>query len=999
MKIHIRTKAALLGATLFGITLFLGATAPAATYTQTVNEFNPGNDWYGVIWSSGAAATGGNDYITGTLFGTNCGLRTVNVNSFTNMFFNGDHLILTNGGGLFMKHAGAMITANLILDGGMIVFRGGNGSGSSGVAGTLQVNPNPNNAGLLPSTSGAQFYNLGQDQTGGSARNILLSANLSGSGNLIVNMNTAAGTGGNNIVQVAGTNTAFSGNWTNSRSTLQIVSGSADPLGSGAVVLSTVDSALQFNSTNDLVINNPISGVGPLIKSNTNTVTVNADSHTGSTTISGGVLKIGASSSLTNSRLIAMAGGTLDVNLIGGLDMGSAGSQQMSNCNGNVTGNLTASTANTLNFALTPTTNDILNVTGSLTLNGNPTLSLTLSGFKTSGTYRLINYSGTIQGGGSFTLVPPAGSSESFLLDTNTPGQVNLTVVGSQQNLIWVGDGVANNWDTTTPNWTGDSNIFSLGCKVVFDDSGSATPDINVTGTSFFPNSMTVSNNSQSYTFYGSGISTSGSLIKRGTNDLVFINGGGNAFNGPITIQAGVLSIGNGLPLGGTLGTGTITNNGVLRVNMSQPAVAFNAPIRGSGSLEIMGGGAVVTIGGNGHNSYSGLTTIGNGCQLNIATSDALGSTSSGTIVGANGRLGVVSFVGSMTVAEPVTINGTGIDAPTGPFGALYVADPGNIVTWGGPVTVASDSTIRGVNNSRMNFSNTVIGNDVALNCTAGNPNVLGGSDTSTIIFFQNNLSLGSAGSLVVDGVGTVVLESNTNVWGNGTTIARGTLRVSGKLDGGTVTVDGGTNSATLSGAGTILGPVTTLANGILAPGNFSAIGTLTVSNTVTLSGTTEMELNRTSSPNSDRLVANSISFGGTLNVVNSGSALQANDTFILFSGPIDVTTFAVTNLPALSSPLSWDLSLLQSQGTIKVSSTVAPAPTNSLSHVDGTNFVFQTAPSQSGFSYVLQSTPALNPPIVWSDIRTNAGTGAPLNFTNPITPGAPRQFFRIQVR
>ena len=63
---------------------------------------------------------------------------------------------------------------------------------------------------------------------------------------------------------------------------------------------------------------------------------------------------------------------------------------------------------------------------GTLTLDGNPTLNLTLAGYKPSGTYRLINYTGTIQGGGSFNLVPPVGSSESFSIDTSVAGQVNL---------------------------------------------------------------------------------------------------------------------------------------------------------------------------------------------------------------------------------------------------------------------------------------------------------------------------------------------------------------------------------------------------------------------------------------------------------------------------------------------------------------------------------------------------------------------------------------------
>ncbi len=1000
MKINTRSVSITPAAALLGLMLFVSPPASAELFFLAVNQSGSG-DWTQPIWTNATtpipvAATSGNDYLAGTLAGVFGAVRTINTPS-TPQSFAGDHLILTNGGVLWLKNAGAACTANIILDGGQIIFHGSGGQGAQ-LGGTLQVNLNDNTLGGPGGTTGAAFYNLGQDQgNAADKRNILLQANVSGNGNLVVNMGVIT-SGSLNTVQISGTNTAFTGNWTNNQGTLEIASGSVNPLGSGAVIMNSVSSAfLSFNTTNNLALTNSIGGAGNVIKLNSNPVTLNGNlSYTGTTAISNGVLQIGASASMTDSTVITLAGGsaTLDVSAGGGLVLNTLNNQNM-NCNGTVIGNLTAATENTLAFNLTPGTNDILNITGTMTLNGAPSLTLTLSGFKPAGTYRLINYSGTIQGGGSLTLVPPAGSSQSFVLDVATPGQVNVIVSGVVQNLTWVGDGSQNNWDTTTANWSGGTGIFSTGDNVTFNDSGSESPGINFVA-NVAPSSIIVSNTAKQYTFgvlaapTQPGIVTAGGLTKKGANELVFATTGHN-ISGPIDIQAGTLTIGAGASAG-SLGTGSITNNGLLKVNMSGSAVAFNAPISGSGALEITGGGATVTIGGNGHNSYTGLTTIDDGCQLNIATSDALGTTASGTVVLANGRLGVASSVGTMTVAEAVTINGSGI---SGAPGALYVNTPGNNVTWAGPITVGSASTIRGVNNSRMNFSNTVMGSDVALNCTVGNP--ITPTETSTIIFFQNTLSLGTAGSLVVDGIGTVVLEGGTNVWGGGTTISRGTLRVSGKLDGGTVTVDGGANFATLDGSGTILGPVSVLANGTLAPGGNSTIGTLTVSNTVSLTGTTLMQLNTTNVQNADLLAANSMTFGGTLTVTNIGPALQGGDTFQLFSGTIG-STFAVINLPPLSAPLSWDTSLFQSQGIIKVASSVAPTPVITVPAVSGTNFTLQVAASQSGFNYVLQATPALAP-TAWASIQTNAGTGGTLNFTIPIAPGSPQRFFRIQAQ
>ena len=970
MKHHVLFKALCLSVIIVGA-LSGSELASAATIVQTVNQSGAdANGWASAIWGTPAAiANGANDYLTTNGFF----VRTPNNN--TPAAFVGISLTVSNGT-LYLKHNNGVANVNLTLNGGTITYHGGPGGSNSPIAGAIQVLTAP----VAPAST------ISSDQTGTANIPIWILSPISGTGNLTVNVLS------NGVVALLGTNSNFSGNWTNTSGTIVVGNGSLNALGSGLLSLNfSTSTFLRFDSTNNLVITNSIIGLGNVVKMNSNTVTLNGNvTYTGATTISNGVLQIGANSSLTNSSVISLAGGTVDASLIGGLALGSSG--QRMNCKGTVIGNLTASTTNTLNFNLTASTNDVLNVTGSLTLNGNPNLNLALNGFKPSGTYRLINYTGTIQGGGSFTLNPPSGSTETFALDTSTPGQVNLVVTGSSLNLTWVGDGSANLWDTNAANWSGSTNVYSVGANVTFNDSGSVAPDVTVASSSLFPSSMTVSNTSEQYIFDGSGgtagIVTAGTLTKMGTNALDFTSSGNN-FSGPIDIRAGILSIGIGGSFG-SLGTGPITNNGVLQVNMSGNGVALNAPISGSGSLQVMGGGAIVTIGATGHNSYSGPTTIGDGCQLNISASDALGSTGNGTVVLANGRLGVASFVGSMTVAEPITINGTGI---SGAPGALYVNSTGNNVTWAGPITIASASQIRAVNpNARMNFANVVSGTDVALECTAGN--IATTTDTNTVITFSNTLSLGNAGSLTADGLGIVALAGGTNVWGGGTTLNGAiTLLVNGVLDGGAVAVN---NSTTLGGNGTILGPVTV--DGILAPGN-SGIGTLTVSNSVVLNfdATNIMELNRGNVPNADQLSATSVTLGGVLTVVNVGADLQAGDTFQLFSGTLG-DAFAATNLPTLSSPLFWDTTNLNS-GTIVVRSTaVVPVPwTNSVVQAVGTNLTFQINPTTSGASYTLQSTPSLSPPVVWTNVQTVVGGGTPLIFTNPIASSATNQFFRTR--
>ncbi len=964
MKFNIRTQALLLGATLLGTILFTGTPAAAVNITNTVDEVSlTASNWNSSVWGTPAAVP-----LATTNYFINVGsIRTVATSAAQS--FNGATLTLLTGKILSLKHGPGVATVNLLTGGGgpsSITYAGGSSGATVPLGGTLTLN---------------NSVTIGQNQSGANTRDIWLLSTLSGvsTANLTVDMR------GSSLI-LFGTNTAFSGPWKILTGNVQIGNGAANALGTNSVTFTTVSTpvSLIFNSTNNFTVSNTISGPGSVIKQNNGTVTLaGANTFVGTVQVSGGVLQIGAGSSLATATNITLSGGTLDVGPVGGLSL--AANETMNGCNGTVISNLTAATGNILNFNLSTPTNDVLNVTGSLTLSGTPTLNLTLSSYKPSGTYRLINYTGSILGGGAFTLVPPGGGA-TYTLNTATPGQVNLVVVNPVYSLTWVGDGSANSWDSSSPNWTGAVTVYGDGDSVTFNDSGSATPNIAV-ATTVFPAAMTVNNTSKQYIFDGAGISCLGSLTKLGTNEVDFTSTTNN-FTGPVTISSGILSIGNGGNTGSLGSPSAITNNGVFQVNMTANTVVLNCSVTGSGSVVVTnsGGSGTSILQLSGTNSYTGPTTISDGTAINLLGSSGLGGSS--ITVLPNGRLGVSGYVGLMAVSNPIVVSGTGQALYPG---ALYANTAGNNVTWAGPVTLAGDTRFRVVNPGvRMNFSNTVIGTNINLQCTEGSS----ASDTATTMTFLKTLSLGSSGSLTEDGQGVLVLAGSTNVWGS-TTVNNGTLLVNGKLDGGTVTVN---SPATLGGTGTNLGPVV-VTGGTLAPGN-AGIGTLTLSSTVALdaSSVTLMEINRTNAQNADLLVASAIPFDGTLTVVNTGPDLQAGDTFNLFDGTIS-GVFTATNLPTLSSPsLSWDTSLLASQGIIKVANNTAPTPTITAPAVSGANFTLQVASSSSGFNYVLEATPALAP-TTWTGVQTNAGTGGTLNFSIPITPGNPQLFFRINVQ
>jgi outer membrane autotransporter protein len=135
------------------------------------------------------------------------------------------------------------------------------------------------------------------------------------------------------------------------------------------------------------------------------------------------------------------------------------------------------------------------------------------------------------------------------------------------------------------------------------------------------------------------------------------------------------------------------------------------------------------------------------------------------------------------------------------------------------------------------------------------------------------------------------------------------------------------------------------LGGATIYPGD--AIGTLTVQNNITLSGTLVMELNRTNSPVCDQLVSigGTITAGGTLTVSNLGPLLQAGDVFPIFDVPVN--GFTTVRLPSLPVNCVWKNSLAI-DGTIRVMTAVS---------TNATNITLQTASNVLTLSWPLDHT------------------------------------------
>ena len=237
--------------------------------------------------------------------------------------------------------------------------------------------------------------------------------------------------------------------------------------GPGAVTLT--NSANTFSGMTNLIDGTlAVNGAFP------GGVTLSASPTTGITTTLAGAGTLGGTVVNVSNTLIA-PGPTSAANSVGTLTLH----------------NLNTS-GGTINFDLSSSPssgNDLLNcndynsVHGDLSLSGSTTISINQingPGTLTSGSYRLINYTGSKTGSAAsnLTLVgTPTGSRKTYALDDSTAHQINLVVAGSAASLTWIGDGISNNWnvaDTSNHVWTGAApDAFYNLDNVTFNDTSS----------------------------------------------------------------------------------------------------------------------------------------------------------------------------------------------------------------------------------------------------------------------------------------------------------------------------------------------------------------------------------------------------------------------------------------------------------------------------------------------------------------------------------------------
>ncbi len=518
-------------------------------------------------------------------------------------------------------------------------------------------------------------------------------------------------------------------------------------------------------------------------------------------------------------------------------------------------------------------------------------------------------------------------------------------------------------------------------------------------------------------------ISGSGDIISSG-GATVTLSGNNENFLGGILVSAGTLKAGNVQALGPSSGTTTIASGATLDVNGNNvgqgteqfivsgsgvgdkgaiintgadvfPAVNFvtlkgNTTFGGTGRWDLRSPGGTA-----GDPSTASLSTEGNPYTLTKVGNNFVGLVSltvDPALTDIDVQAGTLDFEGSITsLGDPsktLTVRSNAIVSFWSTANALdknvVIQDTGSFNngngdnTFAGPITIQSGAARFNIAGTSLTIANVISGNG-GIRKLGNAPLVLASANT-----FKGDTTI-TAGRL--NPQNPAAMASSANI-----IIGAGGILDATSLGNSTFTLSSG---QTLSGSGAVDGSLVVPAGSTLLPG--TGLGTLTVSNSVTLSGTTIVDLDGSQNTN-DVLRSGTINFGGTLNLVGIGT-FSPGTSFKIFDAGTYTGSFA-TVTPSIPGPgLNWDTSALSTSGILKIGGTAQANPKIGAVSRSGNNVVVSGTGGVVGATYtVLSSTNIAQPVGTWTPVATNNfGAGGAFTLTIPVDPATQARFFVIR--
>ncbi len=140
-----------------------------------------------------------------------------------------------------------------------------------------------------------------------------------------------------------------------------------------------------------------------------------------------------------------------------------------------------------------------------------------------------------------------------------------------------------------------------------------------------------------------------------------------------------------------------------------------------------------------------------------------------------------------------------------------------------------------------------------------------------------------------------------------------------------------------------------------------------------------------------------SVQIGGTLAVVNIGSALAAGDAISLFEGGARTGAFATITPEKPGPGLAWDTSTLLADGNLRVASSVDPTSTNVMVQVFPQQVVLSWPSSHLGWTLQAQTnSPGVGLGSNWVDVPGSANV---TEMSMPIDSAKGSVFYRMILR
>ena len=602
------------------------------------------------------------------------------------------------------------------------------------------------------------------------------------------------------------------------------------------------------------------------------------------------------------------------------------------------------------------------------------TLQYLVDGTTPSATGPIVKFTPTLnaigRAGFNFTVEDAEGSqwTQQFAL--------LISAAAAPRDLVWIGDGITNAWNNTTSNWRtsgGAPAIFDVGDTALFDDRGSASPTINVSGTQTAGSVLVTG--TKNYMFSGATIASTGALTKAGSTTLTIANS---------------VSFANGTFLNGGE---TILNNG-----------------------GVIGGGAIKFTGGSTLRSNHGSNDVDT-LTLNPAIEVAAGAIGNITLSQRVNLKGALSGGGTFNIFSPSNLGTEGrvyLDgASSGCSGTVNLSGgataPGNA----GRISFRKNDggAFNGFGSARLNLSgidifttNNGVGNTYDIGQLSGDANArlrsnyVGGSTTwsigslNTSSTFAGVIMDGTAlTNLTKTGSGTLTL-SGANTYTGLTAVNGGKLFVSGSLGntavtllsgatlagngliGGTVTAQSG---STLAGIPSISGLTTLSSGGTVSPGNSPGErGVITTAGgfTITGSGTLVFDLSNSPSGNNDRVYVT----GGSGYLGGATNTFQVN----MADGVLGAGSYKLIDCAA-SVPLG-----VQNSNTSMVLQINAPSTTRQ-------TFGMQRTGSGTAGGYVRLNVTNDAGSLVWTGANGNAwDLNTTVNFSGG--PSGDNKFYNL---